>query len=164
MTAQAKKPTKVVTNHTRKPTHKQAVIIKTKHEHPKLTTREIAAIADTDHSHVIKTLQRYGIEREHTDEYKRCRADILAGMQHRLLSSVTPEDIQKTPVGSRILAVAQLYDKERLERNQTTSNVGIGIALAPDMQAAVDRIVARSPVDNSNNQDADFNPLTISSG
>jgi hypothetical protein len=93
-----------------------------KQEHPELSTREIAALADTDHTHVIKTLQRYGIERTHVEDYKGNRADVLAGLQHRLITSITDADIQKAPMGSRVLAAAQLYDKERLERGQSTSN------------------------------------------
>jgi hypothetical protein len=119
MTAQLTKPT---TKASRKPTSKQVSILKTKQEHPDLTTREIAAICDTGHSHVIATLQRYGIDRTHVEDYKKHRADILAGLQHRLLISVTDEDIKKSPMGSRILAAAQLFDKERLQLDLSTAN------------------------------------------
>jgi IS30 family transposase len=109
---------KPITTDTSKATRKQRNIIAAKLEHPDLSTREIAALANTDHSHVIKTLQRYGIEREHVDNYKRTRADILAGMQDRILNSITDEDIQKSPMGSRILAVA-----ERLQNDLSTQNL-----------------------------------------
>ena len=108
---------------TKRPTHKQAVILKTKQEHPNLTTREIAAIAETDHTHVIKTLQRYGIERVYVDRYKHHRADILAGMQERLINSITVSDIKKAPMRDKVVSVGILYDKERLERDLSTANV-----------------------------------------
>jgi len=113
---------------TKRPTHKQAVILKTKREHPNLTTRDIAKIADTDHSHVIKTLQRYGIDRIHVDQYKRHRADILAGMQERLINSITLSDIKKAPMRDKVVSAGILYDKERLERDLSTANVQTVIA------------------------------------
>jgi hypothetical protein len=130
MTAQAARPTKP----TKQPTHKQAVILKTKREHPTLTTREIAAIAETGHSHVIDTLRRYGIDTTHLDQYKRHRADIFAGLQHRMLISVTNDDIQKTPAIQRITGAAILYDKERLERGQSTVNLAQLVAHVEDLQ------------------------------
>lgn len=134
MVAQSTKPTK--TTKTRKATHKQAVILKTKREHPELTTREIGAIAQTSHSNVIKILQRYGIDTTHQDQYKRHRADILCGLQDRLLASVTDEDIQKTPAIQRITGAAILYDKERLERGQSSVNLSVLVGHIEAMQEA----------------------------
>ena len=104
-------------------TPKTELIIKTAMEHPDLTTREIGAIADCSHVNVINTLQRYHIDHAHMSNYKTNRADILSGLQDRFLSSITETDLQKTPVGTRVLAACQLYDKERLERGQSTSNL-----------------------------------------
>jgi hypothetical protein len=131
MAASIAQPT---TKITRKPTHKQAAILKTKKEHPNLTTREVAAICDTDHTHVLATYKRYGIDSTHVDQYKRHRADLLAGLQDKLLASITNEDIQKAPMGSRVLAAAQLYDKERLELDKSTSNVGVMVDLIKRIQ------------------------------
>jgi hypothetical protein len=102
-----------------------ALIVKTATEHPDLTTREIGAIANCSHVNVVETLKRYGINKQDVDNYKTHRADIIAGLQHRLLKSVTDEDIKKAPLGSRILAAAQLYDKERLETGKTTGNLAM---------------------------------------
>jgi len=115
--AQAKKPTLP----TKPPTAKQRKILAIKAEHPDLGVRDIATLADVSHPHVIATLQRYGVDQGQVEAYKSHRGDILAGLQHRLLVSVTDEDIKKAPLGSRILAAAQLYDKERLERGQATA-------------------------------------------
>ncbi len=54
------------------------------------------------------------------------RSDILSGLQKELLS-LTIEDIKKMTAGSRITAAAILYDKERLESNLSTSNIGMSI-------------------------------------
>jgi hypothetical protein len=109
----------------RKPTELQQKIINTKQAHPRLNTVEIAAVANCDHTHVVRTLQRYGIAKFDVDNFISNRAAIFAGLQHRLLSSLTDDDIKKTPLGSRVLAAAQLYDKERLETGKTTSNLAI---------------------------------------
>jgi hypothetical protein len=125
------------------PTTKQKKIILVKKDNPGLTTRQIATLADTDHSHVVKTLQRYGIQQEHLNRYKEHKADIIAGLQHRIASSVTDEDIQKSPFGSRILAMAQLIDKEQLLRGLATSNLAV---IHADIAALRQ---AKQPVDNS---------------
>ena len=116
MVASKAKPSQQPQKRTRRPTPKQELILKTKQEHPDLNTVQTAALCDTDHSHVVKTLQRYGIERKALNEYKDHRADVFAGLGMRLLSSVTDADIKKAPMGTRVLAAAQLYDKEQLER------------------------------------------------
>jgi len=50
--------------------------------------------------------------------FKDKRADILALMQQKMLYSLTDKDIKRMPGGSRVLAMCQLYDKERIERGQ----------------------------------------------
>jgi 6-pyruvoyl-tetrahydropterin synthase len=114
---------KPLTKPTKQITPKQQLILKTKQEHPDLTTREIGAIANVDHSYVVQVLARYGISQSHVEDFKANRANVFAGIQHRLLNSITDEDIQKAPMGSRILAVAQLFDKERLERDLSSINL-----------------------------------------
>jgi hypothetical protein len=114
---------KPITSLTTNPTKRQKRILDTYKEHPDLTVREIGAIADVTHGYVVQTLKRYGIEKLRVDAFKQYRGDIFAGMQDRLLSSVTNEDIKKAPLGSRVLAAAQLYDKERLERDLSTTNL-----------------------------------------
>ena len=122
MAAESIKP-HPITKATRKPTPKQINIIKTKQEHPDLNSYQVAKLCDTDHSHVIKTLQRYEIDKQNVIHYKNNRADILADLQHKLLSSITIDEIKKAPLGTRILGMAQLYDKERLERGMSSENI-----------------------------------------
>jgi hypothetical protein len=114
-----------ITKPTKPRSRKTELIIKTATEHPDLTTREIGAIADCTHVNVIETLRRYHVNQQHLKTYKSNRADIIAGMQSRLLASVTDADIKKAPLGSRIMAAGILYDKERLERGQSTANVSV---------------------------------------
>ena len=108
---------------TKPPNHTQAVILHTKQAHPNLTTRQIGKLAGTSHVYVIDTLKRYNISGEHVDRYKLHRADILAGLQDKLLTSITKGDIKKAPMRDKVVSMGILYDKERLERDLTTANV-----------------------------------------
>lgn len=104
-------------------TPKQTKILHIVTTKPNLTTREVAKICDTDHSYVVQVMQRYNITSNIVDDYKVNRADIFAGLQHRLVSSITDAEIKKAAIGTRILAACQMYDKERLERGMSTSNL-----------------------------------------
>jgi DNA-binding MarR family transcriptional regulator len=125
MTAETIKPNKLpkLTRPTRKPSKTQIKILETKQAHPDLTVREIAAIADCNHSNVVQCLKRYEINKQNVIHYKDNRADIIADLQHRLLVSITDDEIKKAPLGTRILGMAQLYDKERLERGMSSENI-----------------------------------------
>ena len=114
---------------------KAGIIIKAKRDNPNMTTREIAKIADCDHSNVVKTLHRYGIEQAATEDYKSRRADVFAGLQERILRSLTDEAIKKTPAIQLVTAASILYDKERLERGQSTSNESLIITHIKDLRS-----------------------------
>ena len=128
-------------------------IIELKTTNPELSTTQIGKLVDCSHVNVVRVLQRYGMAQQEVNDYKTNRADILAGLQHRLISSITDEDIKKTPVGSRILAACQIYDKERLERGQSTANIANNHSISESLQESIDKIIGRSveakqPVDN----------------
>jgi hypothetical protein len=59
------------------------------------------------------------------ETFKKHRADIMAGKGAELLNSLTPDEIKKIPPGSRLTGYGILYDKERLERGESTSNIDI---------------------------------------
>lgn len=118
----------------RKPTPLQKQILAVKDDHPDLSTREVAAIADTTHAHVVITLKRYGIPDGVIADFESHQVNILTGIQHRLLSSITDEDIKKTPLGSRILGFAQIFDKIRLLRGESTENVGLMVGSLKQLQ------------------------------
>ena len=137
-TGTARKQVVIDTNVTKSPNKgsKAGMIIKAKRDNPNMTTREIAKLADCDHSNVVKTLQRYGIEREATEDYKSRRADVFAGLQERILRSITDEAIKKTPAIQLVTAASILYDKERLERGESTSNVSVLVGAIKELQQA----------------------------
>lgn len=114
---------------------KAPLIIKMKRDNPNMTDAEIARIADCDRSNVTRTLQRYGIDTVATDDYKSRRADVFAGLQQRILQSITDEAIKKTPAIQLVTAASILYDKERLERGESTQNISVLVGAIKDLQA-----------------------------
>jgi hypothetical protein len=64
----------------------------------------------------------YKIKRGRVEAYKANRGDILAGIQERIIHTLTDADIKKASMLQRVTAAGILYDKERLERGQSTSN------------------------------------------
>ena len=109
------KPTKL--------TPKANAILDCKAKHPELTTREIGTLVDCDYSHVSRVLTKYGLNEANLTEYKKNRADIFAGIQGKILESINDDDIKKASLMQKSTAMAVLYDKERLERGESTQNV-----------------------------------------
>lgn len=118
--------TKTTTKRSRKPkppTGKAEQIIALQTEHPKITRREVAKQVECSPSYVQEVLERYGILKENIDDYKEHRADILAGLQTRIIKSISEQDIQKASLLQRLSGLGIAYDKERLERGKSTSNI-----------------------------------------
>jgi hypothetical protein len=111
-------------------------IVELKTNNPNLTTTQIGKMVDCSHVNVVHVLQRYGLAHREVKDFISNRANVFAGMQHRLLSSVTDADIKKTPVGSRVLAAAQLYDKERIERGLSNNDQPVMIIIRDRQQPA----------------------------
>jgi hypothetical protein len=98
---------------------------------------------------VHQALQRYGIEPKNLESFKKHRADILADLQDKILSSIEAEDIKKAPIGSRVLAAVQLYDKEQIERGNNPASKPL--VIVNKVHVSVDRpglSTTTLPVDN----------------
>lgn len=87
-----------------------------------LSYAEIAKTQGTSKQAVHRRLQALLPDAD-TDAYKAMRADILSKMQLKVLETIDDESIQKAPLAARAMAFGVLYDKERLERGQSTSNM-----------------------------------------
>jgi len=81
------------------------------------------------HSAVILALRPFQDELENLDFYKSNRADVFAGLQFRLLNSLTPSDIKGMQPYQRIVGASILYDKERLELGQSSINLSVAETL-----------------------------------
>ena len=85
----------------------------------------MAKSANVSRAAITQTLKRYGIERNMLESFKQNRADIMAGIQETVAASLTEDDIKKASVRDKTILFGTLYDKERLERGQSTSNQSI---------------------------------------
>ena len=90
-----------------------------------LSYAEIGNMIGRSKQAVHQRLQPYKDAIDNLPAFKENRADIFAILQARLLNSLTDDDIKRIPPGSRFTGVGILYDKERLERDKSTSNVAI---------------------------------------
>lgn len=90
---------------------------------PAITTRELGKLNDVSHAAVVRLFQRHNIDRQRTDDYKGNRADFLAGLQEKVLASITENDLEKASLRDKVISMGVLFDKERLERGQSTVNL-----------------------------------------
>jgi len=88
-----------------------------------LTYQEIATIFGVTKSAVSERLTGYIAENIDVQGFKTHRAEILAGKQAEIIKSLTDDDIKKSSPYQRVGMFGILYDKERLERGQSTANV-----------------------------------------
>lgn len=95
---------------------------------------EIAESVNCSRAAVTLALQRYGIEPNTVESYKKNRAEIFAGLQAKILSTVSMDDIKDASLLQRATAAGILYDKERLETGRSTGNIAILIAQIEELQ------------------------------
>jgi hypothetical protein len=91
----------------------KAEIVKIKTNNPLATNQSIADQVDCDPSYVSQVLQTYGLTREMISTYQKNRVSILRGLQAKILSNITDEDIQKASLQQKVTAVGIIHDKER---------------------------------------------------
>ncbi len=97
------------------------------------TYKEIGNILGCTRQNIELRLRPFKAEIEALPSFKEQKADVLAVFQQKILNSLTPRDIKSMPVGSRLTGFGILYDKERLERGQSTENISYA-----DMSAEVE--------------------------
>ena len=88
-----------------------------------LTQAQTAIKLGCGRSNITEHLQRHNITPGYLKNYKKYRADILALTQHKLLSAINTDDLTKASLSQKVVAYGVLYDKERLERGQSTENI-----------------------------------------
>ena len=104
----------------------QACDLKLNHN---LSLRQIAKIQGVSHQAIYKQIKPL-LPTPATEEFKTKRADIFANAQLRLLSHIAESKLKKTGVRDLIVSAGILYDKERLERGLSTSNVDMHLEQA----------------------------------
>ena len=151
MTAQARKPAKPAAVRIRrpKPGSKAEAILTLATTTPAIPVR-IAEKLNTSPQNVYQVLERYGIEQNTLETYKKTRADIYAAAQLKILSAVGMDDLKvesARDVKDALTGLGILVDKERLERGQATSRIEVD--LSARLRAALSRSGQReiSPAD-----------------
>ena len=86
---------------------------------------DVARILGCSKQNINKLIQRYFPELQALRGYKKHRGDILASFQAKILSKIDNAIIDKANLRDKITAMAILYDKERLERGQSTQNISV---------------------------------------
>jgi len=114
------------------PTARQSAIIATASQHPYLSERKIAAITNTDPAQVHRTLKAFGIKTELTDDYVNHRAKIYQGLQAKIISSISAEDIQKAGLRDKCVAMGIIHDHERIELGQSTDKQPVLVLVRGD--------------------------------
>ena len=102
-----------------------AKLIELRTQNPNLTYQQIGDMVGCSKVNVIQRLRPYKDEIESLPTFKKSRGDIFALVQSKLLNSVTEDDIKGASLLQKMSAFGILYDKERLETNQSTENVGV---------------------------------------
>ena len=74
-----------------------------------------------------------------TDVYKQQRADILAKLQVKLLKSIDGDDLKKSSTYQKVGMYGILFDKERLERGQSTENIN-NMSVVAKIDAKMDEL------------------------
>jgi DNA-directed RNA polymerase specialized sigma subunit len=111
-----------------------------------IKSAEIARVLNTSPENVCQVLNRYGIERNNLESFKKNRADILAGTVEKLLNTVNLADAKAESckdIRDLAVAVGALSDKERLERGQATEIVdyrGMVLSLGADAEMLRERL------------------------
>ena len=92
-------------------------------KYPEISQAAIARRVGCSESNVSQVLKYYlqDIATEELDEFRGDKANICEVIQHRLLSSITQDKLDKTPAVSLITGFAIMEDKIRLMRGQPTS-------------------------------------------
>jgi len=101
---------------------KKSEIVRLAKINPNLSQQQIGQIVDCDQAYVSRVLKRYGVAQDKTDEFKQLRADILAGVQSKLIESIDTDDLSKVSLRDKVVCFGILNDKERLERGLSTQN------------------------------------------
>jgi len=88
-----------------------------------LSLPEIGGILGISKQAVHQRLQPYAEELENLEDYKEHRADILALKGRQILKNIDNDRLEKASAYQLAGMYGILYDKERLERGESTHNI-----------------------------------------
>jgi cyanate lyase len=97
-----------------------------------LTHQDIATLTGVSRSAITMRLLDSGYSRPRLNNFKTLRADLFAWKQSEIMDLLTVDCLKKAGARDLVLMAGILYDKERLERGQTTAIVA---TLHADLEA-----------------------------
>lgn len=102
-------------------------------------SRDIATITKSmDHSTICRRLKKL-TPRKSSEIFRELRADVLSEVQRKILTRATTHIENARDCRDYATAFGVFYDKERLERGQSTENIGY-----LDYNRALDQITAEA--------------------
>ncbi len=123
-------------------TGKAPAIRRMKLRYPELSEAQIAKRVGCDPANVHRVLKRFlgdDISQDDHQVFQDRKAEIYDRIQHRMLGSITDDDIAKAPLLPRVTAAAILEDKARVIRGQATqinvTHLLDAVAMAKEIQA-----------------------------
>jgi hypothetical protein len=72
---------------------------------------------------IAQTIKRHGIDAGEIESFRKTRPALLAAKQKILLDGITTETVKKMSGRDKLVGFGILYDKERLELEQSTTNI-----------------------------------------
>lgn len=90
-----------------------------------LTLEQIGKIVGCTKQTVSQRLKDYEPTFQKIEHLKKHRADILTLKQGEILNALTEDEIKKASPQVKGMLFGILYDKERLERGQSTENISV---------------------------------------
>lgn len=116
-----------LTGITKVPKGRPGKIVELAQAKPELTTREIGKIVGCNHSNVIQTLQRYGIEKAIVDGFNENKVRILNGLQEKILKELSSRSLEKESAHTLIVDAGIIQDKIRDIIHGKSGNSGVNI-------------------------------------
>ena len=110
-----------------------------------MTMQSIANAMNCTYSNIQQILQRECITVDKLQDFKSQRADLFADIQRKIILSMAQDDYKKVCPRDKAWIIGVLYDKERLERGQSTENV----ALCSIVEQINRNRISKSDIDNA---------------
>lgn len=126
------RPRKDADSSTKKPL-KVDEILRERAKNPLLSLSQQAKFHNVSKQAIHQLLKRHGVHVDSLEEYKKHRADLFAGKQEMVLHAIDEDVVKKWTDKAPMAAVTlfnSLFNNERLERGQSTSNAAVVIASA----------------------------------
>ena len=92
-----------------------------------LTYEEIGNMLGRSKVTIFQRLKPFKKHIDNLEAIKKYKADTLAVYQSAILDSLTEADLKKASAYQKVGMYGILYDKERLERGQSTGNLSINV-------------------------------------